>query len=98
MVPSVFFGLGAKGKPAEQVADEAIDAYLTHRSTGCPLDPHAADQLLLPLAFVNGESRFRVSAVTQHLLTQKAIIDQFITRKIEIIGELDQPGEVKISS
>lgn len=97
-VPAVFFALGAKGKPAEAVADEAIDAYLAHRQTGCPIDPHSADQLLLPLTFASGASAFRVSSVTQHLLTQREIIGKFMERKIEISGELGQPGEVKISS
>jgi len=97
-VPSVFYGLGAKGKPSERVADEAIDAYLAHRETGCPVDPHAADQLLLPLAFAQGASAYRVSSVTQHLLTQRDIIQRFVPRGVEIVGELGQPGEVKISS
>ncbi len=97
-VPSVFYGLGARGKPSERVADEAIDAYLAHRETGCPVDPHAADQLLLPLVFAQGASAYRVSAVTQHLLTQRDIIKRFVARDIEIVGELGHPGEVKISS
>jgi RNA 3'-phosphate cyclase len=97
-VSSVFYGLGARGKPSEAVADEAIDAYLAHRETGCPVDPHAADQVLLPLAFAQGESAYRVSATTQHLLTQRDIIQRFDPRCIEIVGEQGLPGEVKISS
>ena len=97
-VPSVFYGLGARGKPSEAVADEAVDAYLAHRETGCPVDPHAADQLLLPLVFAVGASFYRTSAITQHLLTQRDIIKRFVSRAIEIVGELGQPGEVKISS
>jgi RNA 3'-terminal phosphate cyclase (ATP) len=97
-VPAVFFALGAKGKPSEAVADEAIDDYLAHRKTGCPVDPHSADQLLLPLAFAAGASAFRVSAITQHLLTQRDLLGRFIARKVDILGELGQPGEVKISS
>ena len=97
-VPSVFYGLGARGKPSERVADEAIDAYLAHRETGCPVDPHAADQLMLPLVFAQRQSAYRVSAITQHLLTQRDIINRFVSRAIEIAGELGQPGEVKISS
>ncbi|MFT3881309.1 MAG: RNA 3'-terminal phosphate cyclase [Gemmatales bacterium] len=95
-VPSVFYGLGARGKPSEAVADEAIDAYLAHRETGCPVDPHAADQLLLPLVFASGGSAYRTSAITQHLLTQRDIIGRFVNRDVEIVGELGQPGEVKI--
>lgn len=96
-VPTVFFALGAKGKPAEAVANEAVEDYLTHRMTGCPVDPHSADQLLLPLAFAAGESAYRVSSITQHLLTQRDLLGFFMKRKIAITGELGQPGEVKIS-
>jgi len=98
VVPSVFYALGARGKPSEAVADEAIDAYLAHRETGCAVDPHAADQLLLPLVFASGASAYRTSAITQHLLTQRDIISRFVDRDVEIVGELGQPGEVKISS
>ena len=40
-----FSALGARGKPAEQVADEAADAYLTFRSGGGG-GPHLADQIV----------------------------------------------------
>lgn len=95
-VPSIFYALGARGKPSEKVADEAVDAYLAHRQTGCLVEAHGADQILLPLAFASGSSSYRVSAVTQHLLTHRAIISRFLSRSIEIEGELNQPGTVVI--
>lgn len=97
-VPSVFYGLGARGKPSEAVADEAIDAYLAHRESGCAVDPHGADQLLLPLMFADGASAYRTSAITQHLLTQRDILGRYVDRDVEIVGELGHPGVVKISS
>jgi RNA 3'-terminal phosphate cyclase (ATP) len=42
-VTTLFFGLGARGKPAEAVADEAGDEALAHRQTGMPVDPHSVD-------------------------------------------------------
>ncbi|HZE22245.1 MAG TPA: RNA 3'-terminal phosphate cyclase, partial [Desulfobaccales bacterium] len=39
-----FSALGARGKPAEQVADEAADAFLTFQKSGAALDRHLADQ------------------------------------------------------
>jgi RNA 3'-phosphate cyclase len=86
-MPTVFFALGARGKPAETVADEAVTDYETHVATGCPVDPHAADQLLLPLVFAQGESRYRTSEVTQHLLTQRDVIGQFMDRGVRIEGD-----------
>lgn len=95
-IPSVFYALGARGKPSEKVADEAVDAYLAHRETGCAVDPHGADQILLPLAFARGSSAYTVSAVTQHLLTHCDLITRFVQRKIDIEGEIDQPGQVVV--
>jgi RNA 3'-terminal phosphate cyclase (ATP) len=95
-VATLFCGLGARGKPAEAVADEAADEALAHRSTGMPVDPHSADQLLLPLAFAEGESEYHVSAVTLHLTTNAAIIQKFVDREITIEGVQGSPGVVRV--
>jgi RNA 3'-phosphate cyclase len=96
-VPTLFFGLGARGKPAEAVADEAADAALAHRDTGVPVDPHSADQLLLPLALAEGESEYHVSEVTRHLTTNAAVIQLFLDRNITIEGEEGSTGVVRVS-
>lgn len=96
--PTLFFGLGARGKPAERVADEAVDqvvAYLDAESGA--LDTHSADQIVLPLALAEGSSEFSVAEVTPHLLTNVAVIRQFIDRNIECVGAEGQPGLVRIS-
>ncbi len=97
-VPTLFFGLGARGKPAERVADEAADqvqAYLESGPAG--VDPHSADQLVLPLALAAGPSRFPVAEVTRHLLTNVAVIRQFVERDIVCEGEEGGPGWVRIA-
>jgi RNA 3'-phosphate cyclase len=96
-VPTLFFGLGARGKPAEAVADEAADEALAHRDRGGPVDPHSADQLLLPLAVADGESEYHVSEVTRHLTTNAAVIQLFLDRKITIEGEEGATGVVRVS-
>ena len=96
-VPTFFFGLGARGKPAERVADEAVDQaeeYL--RAESGAVDPHSADQFVLPLALAAGASAFTVSQVTQHLLTNIAVIRLFIDRPIEVEGGEGKPGMVRI--
>jgi RNA 3'-terminal phosphate cyclase (ATP) len=65
-----YFGLGARGKPAERVADEAIDQLLGFLDTDGAIDERLADQLILPLAFASGISKLRTSKVTRHLLKQ----------------------------
>ncbi len=93
-----FTALGAPGKRAEAVADEAVDALLAHLATDGMVDLHLADQLLLPLSFAGGQSQFRTSKVTQHLLTNAAIIQAFLPTNIHIEGEEGQPGAVTISA
>ena len=96
-VPTLFFGLGARGKPAERVADEAVDQALAYlESVPSAVDAHSADQLVLPLALAEEPSMFRVAQVTQHLLTNIAIIRQFVDRPITCDGQEGEPGEVRI--
>ncbi len=91
-----FTALGAPGKPAERVADNAVDQLLDFlKSNGC-MDQYLADQLLLPLSLIDGTSEFRTSAVTGHLLTNAHVIRQFLPVSIEIKGEKGDPGIVKI--
>jgi RNA 3'-terminal phosphate cyclase (ATP) len=60
------------------------------------VDFHSADQIVLPLALAEGASRFSVARVTQHLLTNIAVIRRFIDREIVCTGEEGQPGAVTI--
>jgi RNA 3'-phosphate cyclase len=92
-----YYALGEKQKPAEKVADEAVDALLGFLESDGLLDEYLADQLLLPLAFASGASRFRTRRSTQHLLTNAEIIHQFTPARIEFDGELGQPAWVTIT-
>lgn len=96
-VPALFFGLGARGKPAETVADEAADEAPTHRDRRMPVDPHSADQLLLPLAVADGPSEYHVSEVTRHLTTNAAVIKLFLDRDITIEGTEGATGVVRVT-
>ncbi|MBY0459995.1 MAG: hypothetical protein K2V38_21985, partial [Gemmataceae bacterium] len=87
-VPPLFFGLGEKGKPSESVADEAADEAISFRDSRCPVDPHSADQLLLPLAFSDDASEYRASEVTRHLTTNIETVRKFVDRSITLgVGE-----------
>ena len=91
-----YFALGEPGKRAERVADEAVDALQDYLAADGVLDQYLADQLLLPLAFASGESRFRTSQVTMHLLTNAQVLRLFIPGNIEVRGEIGGSGEVVI--
>jgi RNA 3'-terminal phosphate cyclase (ATP) len=97
-VPVLFFGLGERGKPSEKVADEAVEQFGAFlRAAPAAVDPHSADQIMLPLALAEGPSEYTVSEVTQHLLTNAAVIKQFVEREIVVEGEEGSPGRVRIS-
>ncbi len=91
--PATFVGLGKRGKPAEAVADEAVDQLLEHlASPNGVVDRHSADQLLLPLAFAPGRSLFTVTEVTEHLRTNVETIQAFLDTTIRIEPCTDGPG------
>ncbi|TVP88607.1 MAG: RNA 3'-terminal phosphate cyclase [Thioalkalivibrio sp.] len=91
-----FFALGARGKRAERVADEAVQDLVAFLATGAAVDRWAADQLLLPLAFANGASVLRTAEVTLHLLTQAELIPMFLPVRIRVDGTLGEPGTVRV--
>jgi RNA 3'-terminal phosphate cyclase (ATP) len=98
-VPATFVGLGQRGKPSEAVADDAVDQLLAFAEVErAAVDPHSADQLLLPLALAPGRSEFTVSEVTEHLRTNAETIRSFLDRKITIEEPAaeNQPGRVVI--
>lgn len=91
-----YYALGAPGKRAEQVADEAVDALEVFIASTGAVDQYLADQLLLPMAFANGPSCLRTSQITQHLLTNAEVIRLFTDVKIDIQGASGQPGSIRI--
>ena len=91
-----YFSLGKPGKPAEHVADDAINAFESFMTTSGAIDEYLADQLLLPLAFASGISSFKSSKITQHLITNAEVIKQYIDVRIDIYGKIGQPGLVSI--
>jgi len=96
--PTLFFGLGARGKPAERVADEAVDQLLVYlHRTPAAVDLHSADQLVLPLALAEGSSEFSVQEVTSHLRTNIEVIHRFVDREVTCEGAEGDVGKVRIS-
>jgi len=67
--------LGEPGLPAEDVAQQAVDAFeRVHESPGA-VDGHMADQLVVFLALAGGA--VRIPAVTDHVETNLALVQQF---------------------
>ncbi|MBZ5694663.1 MAG: RNA 3'-terminal phosphate cyclase [Acidobacteriia bacterium] len=92
-----FYGLGARGKPAERVADEAVMELRDFLSTDGSVDHYLADQLVVPLALASGASEVRSSKITQHLTTNAEVVKMFLPVSIEIDGAIGKPGSIRIS-
>ncbi|MCR4407696.1 MAG: RNA 3'-terminal phosphate cyclase [Anaerolineae bacterium] len=91
-----FTAYGRLGKRAEEVAEEACRQFLAYYDSGAALDPHLADQLILPLALAAGESAFTTSQITEHLLTNVWVVEQFLGPRFKLEGERGKAGRVRI--
>ena len=74
--------------------DHQAEAFLDVSPPG--VDEHSADQLVLPLALSQQPARFRTACVSSHLLTNVAVIQRFLPRRIEIDAPEGAPGCVRI--
>ena len=92
-----FNALGTRGKPAEEVAEDAASALLAHKISGAALDQHLADQVIVPLSFAAGPSRFTVERITPHLETNAWVVGLFgrVTASLEEVAS--RSGLVTIS-
>jgi RNA 3'-terminal phosphate cyclase (ATP) len=92
---AAFSSLGARGKPAEKVADEAVESMKDFiESDGC-IDPHLADQLVPFMAVAKGNSFFTTTQMTEHLLTNLWVTGHFFPVKVRKWGEIGRPGRVE---
>ncbi|CAN5833756.1 RNA 3'-terminal phosphate cyclase [soil metagenome] len=97
-VSATFVGLGARGKPAGSVAEQAVQElldYLDAPGAGA-VDPHSADQLLLPLALAEGRSVFTASEATEHLRTNAETLRSFLDRPSRIEEPNDAPVRIVV--
>jgi len=80
---SIFGGdaLGEKGKPAEQVAKEAVTSLLHSYENGT-VDIHSADMLLPYIALAGGS--YKAPEITDHIRTNMKVIEQFLDVKFKI--------------
>ena len=74
---------GRKGYPAEEVANDAIDALDDYVDAGVPVGEHLADQLLLPFA-VAGGGRYRTVPLSLHATTNIETIRMFLDVPIRV--------------
>ena len=70
-------GLGAKGKPAEEVGRGAAERFVTAVKSGAAIDANLADMLLPILSLAPGPSSVAVPSVTSHLQSGLELAGQF---------------------
>jgi RNA 3'-terminal phosphate cyclase (ATP) len=87
-----FSALGAKGKPAEQVAEELCRDWLHFDQGDGTVDSHLADQILLYAALAQGHSFFITEKFSTHLLTNIEIIEQLLPVHFELDPEANSVG------
>ena len=92
-----FYSLGARGKPAEQVAEEAVAEFKAFLATDGCVDAYLADQLIVPMAIADGISELRTSKVTLHLITNIEVVKLFLPVEIAVSGEIGVPGTIRIA-
>lgn len=91
-----FSAQGERGKPAEQVAEEACAALLRHHRSGAALEQHLADQMILPAALCQDESVFSVERVSLHLATNAWVVERFGLAQVDILPAANETGLVRI--
>jgi RNA 3'-terminal phosphate cyclase (ATP) len=88
---------GEPGKRAERVAQEGAREAKQFARSRAPIDPHLADQLLLPLALGPGGA-FLASAVTEHTRTQAEVIRRFLGLEVRIAMERPDAFRIEVPS
>lgn len=88
--------IGARGKPMEQVAQEACREIKTWWKTGAACDEHLGDQLILPMALIPETSRWTTSLVTEHLRTMLWLVPQFVPMDAALEENKDGSGTVTV--
>jgi RNA 3'-terminal phosphate cyclase (ATP) len=91
---AIISAFGEPHKSAERVAQEAAREAKNFSRGGAPVDPHLADQLLVPLALGPG-GEFLTSAVTEHARTQAHLLKIFLGLDVGI--EMLAPERFKIT-
>jgi RNA 3'-terminal phosphate cyclase (ATP) len=83
-----FSALGEPGKPAERVAEEAVEDFIKFEKSNFAIEKHLSDQLLLYMALASGLSQITVPEITRHAKTSIFVIEQFLPVKFETSGNL----------
>jgi len=97
-----FTALGERGKPAEEVGQEAAKQVAEFMESGGAVDEHLGDQLLVPACLLAagrlgavhpGTTEFTPAKITSHLTTNASVLQKFLPVRVEV----SQSGRVQIA-
>ncbi len=95
------------GREPDRTADAAVAAFSRFLDGRGAVDPHLADQILVPAALVasgrvprpagvDRSTRFTVGEITRHLLTNAGIVRTFLPVEVVVDGVEGGEGEVRV--
>jgi len=79
---------GAPRRSAESIGETVARMLLADLDSGATVDRHLADQLILYAALAEGESRYRIPSVTDHVESNLWLIGEILGASWEIRGNL----------
>jgi len=88
--------LGAKGKPAEKVGEEAASKLLEDLRSGAALDRHMGDMIIAPAALACGKSRVRAAQMTMHAYTVIELVKKIAGVNVRVQGGIGETYEAEI--
>lgn len=89
--------LGRPGLPADKVAEAAVAELLAFiENDMAAVDHHLADQLLIPMALAQGRSTFTTHRLSQHTLTNAALVRHWLDAQITVAGHAEEPAQITI--
>jgi len=86
--------LGARGKRAEKVGEEAANGLVEQIKRGGAVDVHHTDQLILFMALAKGNSEIYSSEISLHTLTAIEVAKIIIGANFNVQGAKGEPGFV----
>lgn len=73
-----FDALGRVGKPAQDVAKEALQKWTAFEKTPDACEPHLLDQLLAYMALADGRSRVHLGHLSEHAISNLRVLHQML--------------------
>jgi RNA 3'-terminal phosphate cyclase (ATP) len=78
---------GALRRSAESIGKHVAKQLLEELASGATLDRFAADQVIPFAALAEGQSRFIIPVVTDHVLTSAWLAKEFLNARVDIDGQ-----------